>query len=152
MAKVASIRLVPLSSEQASDSASWFVGDDEGQRRFGGFYGVHPKWWDLVCTDRCRHGWIAFVEGDAVGFVDIEAAPECPAKLVVYLRPERRHQGLGVPLITAALAEARRLGAKRVSAAVEPDNAVSLKSCLRAGFHDAGTNDFGERLLLHDLA
>ena len=36
--------------------ASWFERDEEGQKEFGGFYGVHPKWWNLVNENPSRHG------------------------------------------------------------------------------------------------
>jgi hypothetical protein len=44
---MASCRLVfmPLTEKDAALAATWFQDDEDGQKEFGGFFGVQPKWW-----------------------------------------------------------------------------------------------------------
>lgn len=143
---MAELTLTPLNETLAADAAEWFSDDEEGQREFGGFYGVHPKWWQLVRTDGSRHGWIAHLrDHDALGFVDLELTAD--NQLSYYIRREFRGRGLCPALIQAAVAEAKGLGAPNVTAAIRPDHIASLVCCRRAGFVEVGGNSYGEIVL-----
>lgn len=63
------MRYEPLNEDDARTAASWFGVDPEGQRRFGGFYGVHPKWWSLTSRDDFRHAWTMWDDEGPIGFL-----------------------------------------------------------------------------------
>src|SRR6202035_93614 len=56
------LRFVTLTEADAQMVATWFANDPEGQREFGGFFGVHPKWWNLVQKEPGRYGWTVWHE------------------------------------------------------------------------------------------
>lgn len=139
------LSLEPLTAALAAEAAAWLDGDEVGLREFGGFYGAHPKWWDLVCGADERHGWIVRGDRGLLGFVDLETC--APGHISLYVRREFRGLGLCPQVLRLAADAARRLGAERVTAAVAPMNSASLACCRRAGMAEVGTNEFGEAVL-----
>ena len=143
--RVRELSLEPLTEALAIEAAAWFEDDEVGQREFGGFYGAHPKWWDLVRGDGERHGWIVRDDRGPVGFVDFDTRE--PGHISLYVRREFRGQGLCPQVLRLAADAARGLGAERVTAAVARTNSASLACCRRAGMAEVGTNEFGETIL-----
>src|SRR5437899_889924 len=82
--------VVALTAADAAEVASWFEDDPEGQRQFGGFYGVHPKWWALVQGDAGRLGWTVREGDEPVGFVDMEINGR-EGSIAFYVVRHRRH-------------------------------------------------------------
>jgi RimJ/RimL family protein N-acetyltransferase len=145
--------LVALTEELAIRAASWFRGDPVGQAEFGGFYGVHPRWWDLARSDPARVGFIAVSGRDEeqVGFLDTEQRADGHVDVGMYVRRERRRQGLGTAILLTAIEWARTNDLGRVIAAVHPDNLASHRCCEAAGLRDSGVNEYGETLFTIDL-
>jgi GNAT superfamily N-acetyltransferase len=84
-----------LTAESAALAASWFDGDEDGAREFGGFYGRHPKWWTMVARDPTRFGWLVWAADEPCGFVDLELADDGTASVSLYVRREYRNRGVG---------------------------------------------------------
>ena len=126
-----------LTQADAQIVASWFVHDSDGQREFGGFYGVHPKWWELVQTEPGRHGWTVWREHEPIGFVDLDI-DEDVGQVAFYVVPALRGQGLGTAILKALGRVARALGANILSGGVRPENIASIKAALASGGHQVG--------------
>src|SRR5436309_8391338 len=88
------LRFDQLTEPDATEVARWLEYDAAGQREFGGFYGVHPKWWRLVVSDDCRHGWIVCLGDERCGFVDLEVHTDGGASVAIYVRPHLRNRGM----------------------------------------------------------
>ena len=147
------LQLSPLTERRAEEAATWFMNDPDGQREFGGFYGAHPKWWDQTQVELDRHAWIAELEdGTPVGFLEIGLGADDGEVHLSYVRAEYRQRGLGTALAGVAVTRARELGVRQLFAAIDPANRASINCCQRAGFTDAGSNSFGETLLVYDLS
>jgi RimJ/RimL family protein N-acetyltransferase len=145
---------VALTEELAVQAASWFRGDPVGQAEFGGFYGVHPRWWELVRSDPARMGFIAVTvhEEEQIGFLDTEQGANRHVDVGMYVRRRRRRQGLGTSILLAAIEWALASDLRRVVAAVSPDNLASRRCCEAAGLRDSGVvNEYGETLFALDL-
>ena len=144
------MRLVALTEDRAEAAAGWFMGDPEGSAEFGGFYGVHPKWWTLVERDEHRRGWIAIESSSEVGFVDLEVAGSA-ANFAIYIMREWRGRGLGTALVGLVADAAVAEGVVRLVGEAAPSNEPSLRAMRTAGFADVGSTDQGylrlERLL-----
>ena len=54
------------------------------------------------------------------------------------VRPELRGKGLGIQMLEAVIAEARRLGAGSMALEVRRSNVAAQRLYLRAGFHEEG--------------
>jgi RimJ/RimL family protein N-acetyltransferase len=145
--------LVALTEELAVQAASWFHGDTVGQAEFGGFYGVHPRWWELARSDPARTGYIAVTARDAerIGFLDTEQKADGNVDVGIYVRRECRQQGFGTSILLAAAQWATTNELRRIVAAVSPDNVASRRCCEAAGFRDSGVNEYGETLFTFDL-
>ena len=137
------LRFETLTKADAQMVASWFMNDPEGQQEFGGFYGVHPKWWDLVQREPDRHGWTVWRESDPIGFVDLGVA-EGVGEVAFYVVSTRRGQGLGTTILKALGRVARPLGVNILSGGIRPDNVASVKAALASGGHQVGKNEYGE--------
>jgi GNAT superfamily N-acetyltransferase len=144
------LRFVALTEADAQMVTSWFANDPDGQREFGGFYGVHPKWWDLLQTEPGRHGWTVWRESEPIGFVDLEVA-EGVGQVAFYVAPTRRGQGLGTTILKALGRVARPLGADVLSGGVRPENVASVKASLASGGHQVGKNEYGEFVIRGSL-
>jgi GNAT superfamily N-acetyltransferase len=130
--------------------ASWFANDPDGQREFGGFYGVHPKWWALLQREHGRYGWTVWRESAPIGFVDLEVE-ECVGHVSFYVVPTCRGQGLGTTMLKALGGVARPLGANVLSGGIRPENVASLKAALASGGHQIATNEYGEFVIRGSL-
>jgi len=139
------LRFVALTAADAAEVASWFEDDPEGQRRFGGFYGVHPKWWALV-QDAGRLGWTVREGDEPVGFVDMEINSR-EGSIAFYVVRHRRHAGLGRTLLRQFGSEARKLGVTALYGGIAPDNEASIRAALAAGARIECTNEHGELIL-----
>ena len=137
-----------LTEANAEVAASWFDGDEEGRKEFGGFYGVHPKWWTLVSADDSRHGWLVCVDDEPVGFADVDVDGDGTAEVSIYIRPSHRGLGLGSAALRALGPVCRRVGVVRLRGAVRPDNAASLAAVASASGELAGTDEFGYLVFL----
>ena len=121
-----------LTESDAAMAARWFQGDPEGQREFGGFYGHHPRWWDLVDAGDKRHGWTIWEGTTPVGFVDLDLNDGI-GDVAIYVVSDHRGRGVGRATLKALALLARDKGAKRLRGAVATDNVASLRVALAAG-------------------
>lgn len=81
--------------------------------------------------------WTIRHEGAVIGFGGLNDDPFDPGygpEIAYFLAPTAWGQGFAGEIVTAALAEARRLGLPWVRAFVHPDNAASRRVLDRAGF------------------
>lgn len=115
--RVEELTLTALTETLAAEAAEWFQNDEEGQREFDGFYGAHPKWWDVVRADGSRHAWIALLaDHEAIGFIDLELTAE--NHLSYYIRRDFRGQSLCPALVQVAVEKAKGLCAQSLTAAI----------------------------------
>lgn len=126
------MELIPLTEAAAAAVARWFDDDAEGRRRLG-FYAGHPKWWHLVAHHESRRGFIARLDGEPIGFVDLDQQGD-DVNVTICVGRAFRHHGHGVAILHAAVSAARSFsGAARLVAEVEPDNLASIRACTRVG-------------------
>jgi RimJ/RimL family protein N-acetyltransferase len=85
---------------------------------------------------RCRIGCGS--GGLPVGFYRLDLAPDRTGEITLVVARAHRRRGHGTELLDAALAEARRLGLRRLVAMVEEDNPVARNFFLAAGFEPSG--------------
>ena len=123
--------------------ASWFERDEEGQKEFGGFYGVHPNWWNLVKEDRSRHGWTVWRGSEPVGFADVEVGEDATAGVAVYVRRLRLGEGLATAIMRALGPIAEQVGAVRLKGGIRPDNTASLRAAMASGVQVVGEDKDG---------
>jgi ribosomal-protein-alanine N-acetyltransferase len=83
-------------------------------------------------------GAVARGAGEIVGFVLARAGGGEGEILTIGVDPQKRRQGVGRALLTAAIAEARRRGATDIFLEVGEDNEAALSLYLREGFHAIG--------------
>lgn len=89
---------------------------------------------------------LAEADGEPLGFVELSIRPYaegCKTQRVAYLEgwyviPDARRQGVGGRLIAAAEAWGREQGCTEFASDADPDNSVSLRAHLAAGFEDVG--------------
>lgn len=138
------LRLDPLTKGEAARAASWFLDDDEEARHeLGGFYGSHPRWWELVVGDPRRHGWIVWAGNQRCGFVDLEVGEAGAGIVAIYVRRRFRDRGVGRAILRAVSGAARPRGAQTLSGGVHPHNARCLRMSLAAGASVVGTDADG---------
>ena len=106
------------------------------------FYGAGLKWLPLVEQDAVRYGWVGVLDGEPVGFVDVEIDGE-RAGIAIYVRSEFRRRGIGEQLLRLAVSEGRSLGVAELVGGVEDDNVASIRCLIAAGFTPAGADEFG---------
>lgn len=96
----------------------------------------HCAWLDRVLADPHRQLWIAVdPAGRPLGQVRGDAQDE-GAVLSLGLAPERRGQGLAVPVIAAACRALASAGRAWVDAAIRTGNTASQRAFARAGFRE----------------
>lgn len=132
-----------LTEADAARAATWFVGDEEGQKEFGGFFGVHPKWWNLVKADTNRHGWTVWESDQPIGFAGAEVGADGVAAVAVYVRKPVRGRGLGTAIMRALGPVVREAGAVQIRGGVRPDNTPSLRAALASGGEVVGEDKDG---------
>jgi RimJ/RimL family protein N-acetyltransferase len=144
-----SVVLSPLTKDLAALVASWFIEDEEGQRRLDSdFYGADLKWWRLVQHDPARYGWVGLLDDEPIGFLDLEIEGE-RAGIAIYVRREFRRRGIGKQLLRLAAVEGRSLGVPELVGSAERDNAASTRCLIAAGFTEAGADELGPLFRLH---
>ena len=95
----------------------------------------HERWYAASLASESRHLRIVESDGTPAGLVRLDRTEDDEAvEIGVNLAPARRGRGLAVPVLLAALAEARTLGFTRVVARIRPDNLRSIRAFERAGF------------------
>jgi RimJ/RimL family protein N-acetyltransferase len=141
--------LSPLTKDLAALAAGWFIGDEEGRRRLDSdFYGADLKWWRLVQHDAARYGWVGLLDGEPIGFLDLEIESE-RAGVAIYVRREFRRRGIGKQLLRLAAVEGRYLGVPELVGSAERDNVASMRCLMAAGFTEAGADELGPLFRLH---
>ena len=73
-----------------------------------------------------------------VGFFRLDLAPDNTAEITLIVAPGRRRQGFGRALLEASLAEARRIGLRRLIAVVDVANQAACTFFQDAGFERSG--------------
>ena len=92
--------------------------------------------------ERGDPGLVAVVRGEVVGWCDISRLDRLihahRGALGMGIVPDYRGHGLGLRLINAALAEARRIGFVRIELSVHADNARAISLYEKVGFVTEG--------------
>ena len=118
-------------------------GAERGAAEDPGFAERFGDWFELESPR--RHFWLADVDGDAVGMVNLLTFERMPTPGRdagrwgylgnMYVRPEHRSRGIGAELLAALVAHADATGLARV---VLSPSERSVPFYRRAGFGDAG--------------
>ena len=95
--------------------------------------------WDLQNRDQCHIYVLRTAQHSVAGFCAFWLVVDEIHINNVALRPALRGQGLGTALMQHVFAEARRLGARRVTLEVRASNAGARRLYERLGFYVAGT-------------
>jgi RimJ/RimL family protein N-acetyltransferase len=100
-------------------------------------YADHLAWLEARLAAEASSLWIVSDEGGPVGQVRLDLA-DGVAEVSLAVAPERRGQGLGTAMLSAALAAAATQwrGGIRLRAQVLADNVASLRLFRRCGFHE----------------
>lgn len=100
--------------------------------------GEHERWLQGSLAGEQRVLFIAERAGLPVGVLRLDrVSPEC-AEIGITVAPERRGQGLALPVLQAGIQHARRLGVMWLVARIRPENVRSLHSFSNAGFRPVG--------------
>ena len=99
--------------------------------------------------------WTAYadpVRRAAVGHVEVVRVAADAGRIArVLLDPARRGEGLGAPLVAAAMAYASALGMPRLELNVYADNAAAIRAYRRLGFEDVGAHPRDPRVRTYAL-
>lgn len=144
------VKLVGLTESSALEVAGWFEDDAEGHRRLG-FYGRHPDWWNQVCCDSHRHGYVVIESTRPVGFVDMEIN-DAIASIAMLVQRSYRNRHVGRAILRLIDAEASNLGVYEIRGHIESDNTASLRCCVAAGYEADGRDDDGLLILRRQVA
>lgn len=144
------VKLVGLTESSALEVAGLFEGDADGYRRLG-FYGRHPDWWNQVCCDSHRHGYVVIESTSLVGFVDMEINGAI-ASIAMLVQRSFRNRRVGRAILRLLEAEASNLGVNEIRGAIESDNTASLRCCVAAGYEADGRDDDGLVILRRQVA
>jgi RimJ/RimL family protein N-acetyltransferase len=98
----------------------------------------HERWFSSSLGSPVRALWIAELDGSSIGILRLDRCAPERAEIGVTVAPERRGQGLALPLLQAGVHRARSLGLEQLVARIRPTNERSLRSFVRAGFRAAG--------------
>jgi RimJ/RimL family protein N-acetyltransferase len=99
---------------------------------------VHEAWFNASLQRPGRMLWIAELGGEPIAVIRLDRTELAWAEVGLNLAPERRGQGLSLPVLEAGLRAARELGLSRVVARIRPSNERSIRCFTRAGFRAAG--------------
>jgi ribosomal protein S18 acetylase RimI-like enzyme len=135
---------------RAADDAellSWFSSREE-LRRFAGDNVAWPLTVDQLDRWRADPQVVAWSACPAprtdvvVGHVQlVRTEPTTGLLARVAVSPDRRGQGLGTALVTAALEQAQQLGVRRLRLNVDRDNDPAIRLYASLGFDDLGALD-----------
>lgn len=96
----------------------------------------HIEWWRSSLNRRDRHILLARIGKQAVGVVRFDCSSAADAEVSIYLAPQFTGLGLGRKVLIEACkwvrSEVRTL--RRIVADVHPENSMSVKTFLAAGF------------------
>lgn len=114
----------------------------------------HVAWFTASVADPARRLFIAGDDAGAIGLVRFSLFGEHGAAEVgINLAPERRGQGLALPVLLAATEQARDLGVGLLIARIRPENAASRRAFSRAGYVLRGEEAVGSAAALrYELA
>lgn len=106
----------------------------------------HACWYEIATGDPGRRMRVAMIDGAPVGTVRVDVRGGV-GEVGIALAPERRGQGLSVPMLNALVADcAGDPQVVTLTARVHPDNTPSLRAFLATGFAAQGDED-GFRIL-----
>jgi RimJ/RimL family protein N-acetyltransferase len=147
-----------LRASGADDDAALigWVGSAEELERFAGptlAWPLDAAQLRALRADPRVHAWTAYddpVGRAAIGHVEVVRTGADSGRVVrVLLDPARRGEGLGGPLVAAAIAYASALGMARLDLNVLADNAAAIRTYRRLGFADAGEHPSDPRLRVY---
>jgi RimJ/RimL family protein N-acetyltransferase len=112
----------------------------------------HERWFRGSLDSPVRALLIAELEGAAIAVVRFDYSESNGTELSLTLAPERRGQGLSLPVLQAAVRRARNEGLARLVARIRPANERSIRSFTRAGFQPCGREEVaGQEALRYEL-
>lgn len=89
------------------------------------------------------HALAAIAVRTAVAFLRLDLAPDRSAELTLIVDPRHRRRGVGAQLVERAIAEARRIGLRRLAAMVRPENDAALRLFANHGFEPSAVRMIG---------
>lgn len=123
----------PLTNDDLDELLQWHI-DEELSRRFAGTEWP-KKLWEILQRDNQRRCWIAWSNGERMGYVDWEMHPnEHLAWIGLAVKPERRGKGWGAEILRAFLLTDDAQAYSDIRAGIEPDNEASVRCFSSAGF------------------
>lgn len=125
---------IPIDEARFKEYESWFA-DAELRRR------VEPptsQWVHHVRNEPGVRAWMVDEGGRAVGFVQLDIAPDRTGSFLIVVEPSLRRRGLGTRIVRALLTHPDVSQLRRLDGYVEHDN-IAAQHCLRAaGFTQEG--------------
>ncbi|AMM21656.1 hypothetical protein AX769_17780 [Frondihabitans sp. PAMC 28766] len=138
------VSLRPFAPDDTDDVLSWFADLDE-LRLFAGFAATWPLTRDDLEARALAPGVRSFTmtiaDDPVAGHVDLVDEGGHVFRLArIAIAPSLRGRRLAVPLVEAAIVEARALGARSLSMHVVPGNEPAFRAYSRVGFRAGEPN------------
>ncbi|MFH2106797.1 MAG: GNAT family N-acetyltransferase [Candidatus Micrarchaeota archaeon] len=86
----------------------------------------HVAYWQKKLADPYFYSFIISSGGQEVGFAKLEKM-EDGYDVGIFINPSKQKKGMGTEAISAIIAEARKIGIKKLIARIKPDNVASQK-------------------------
>ncbi len=103
----------------------------------------HLAWWQTSLSSSKRHILVGERSGQRFGVLRFDINDDAAeAEVSLYVDPERIGEGLGSWLLRGAIVEANKLGLTRLTAEVDPMNALSERAFARTGFAQTGVGNW----------
>lgn len=130
------MNLVEVNNQYAKQIKEWFSLDNP-ENRFIASYKDTDKWLDLIKKDHHkRYGYVAVLENEVVGFVDIELDKTNNIAYIAFaIAPNKRGQGLGDVLVKETIKLIKvKFKTNTIIAGVESENIASQQLLTKLGF------------------
>lgn len=136
------LRFTAIKRSDCKLISQWLEDDDIG-RRFVDSYRNGLDWIELIkANPENRWGFIVYEGGESIGFVDLEKDGEL-GWITFYVNSHNRGRGLGAQVLTDLIKFLADWPVKTIAAAVEAENASSIRSLERSGFKQNGVDKDG---------
>ncbi|MBV9866971.1 MAG: GNAT family N-acetyltransferase [Abitibacteriaceae bacterium] len=113
----------------------WFQ-DIKLRCRLGGMLPLRD-WFGYIQAEPDHFAWIAYEDGQPVGYVDLEREDKTTASTILLVNPALRGHDYGKRILHALLTQPEVTTLEQVEAIIETDNQASLHCFRDVGFVDA---------------